>query len=101
MPGIFGIVDKSGEQSDGRNRELGEMLQKMSAAMRYESFYGAELVSCPELGVYVGRVGFEAKPSRNAAEPPALTVLTSGEPIIERYQAEHPPLLPVRAFGSG
>lgn len=95
MPGIFGIVDASGCQSDQGHHALLELLQQMSAAMCYESAYAAELVACPALGAYAGRVGFVA--SASEAEPtenPTLTILTAGEPLLERCETDR--AVPVR-----
>jgi asparagine synthase (glutamine-hydrolysing) len=58
MPGIFGVVDSASIGSDRLQRELLEIVRRMSAAMRYESFYTETIVPCSAVGACVGRVAF-------------------------------------------
>src|SRR5262245_59244902 len=89
MPGIFGIVDTSGRQPDRSDCELIELLQQMSAAMRYEPSYTAELVACPTLGAYAGRICFAAGSAGSETTAyPALAILTAGEPVFEKCETK-------------
>jgi asparagine synthase (glutamine-hydrolysing) len=81
LPGIFGIVDRiaSAGQSDP---ELSETIDRMAAAMRYEPRYASEVVRCPELGIFVGRVGWPVTemPEAVVGSDTDLFILTAGEP---------------------
>jgi hypothetical protein len=82
MPGIFGIVDPSARTSSRRLHELMELTQQMSAAMRYEPRYSADVVAFPEYGACVGRVGDAAGEAPRPADlqSAALVSITTGEP---------------------
>ena len=80
MPGIFGILDASPASPASDQRELTAILERMAAAMRYETSYAVDLVSSAAPGVYVGRVGFSGgAKGRPVDQDPSLVVLTTGE----------------------
>src|SRR5262249_29728225 len=79
-----------------------KLLQQMSAAMCYEPSYTAELVACPTLGAYAGRVGFAAGSSASETMmDPALTILTGGEPASEKWETRYSSYGPGCFVGSG
>jgi asparagine synthase (glutamine-hydrolysing) len=88
MPGIFGIIDTSGHVSAQRAGDLRAMAGRMSAAMKYEPFYVVDAVAAPDLGAWVGRVGFDdARPATPLSKPHSESysefqqiLLTAGEP---------------------
>lgn len=101
MPGIFGVFDASPASSSDQ-RQLTAILERMSAAMRYEAAYTVDLVSSATLGVHAGRVGFGGTgiSQRPADRDPGLVVLTTGETesqASDAIDAEHD----VRAIGAG
>ncbi len=83
MPGIFGVVDASGGQSERRTAELLEIVEQMAAAMQYDSAYVTDILSCPELGACAGRVGWPdgADPAPTGRTTANLVLVTAGEPI--------------------
>src|SRR3990172_7812818 len=85
MPGFFGVVQAPQRTGASSDRELVELVERMSAAMQYEPLYSADIFSCPELGACVARVGWPCGHSpRGARNGPAPFVLvTTGEPIWE------------------
>ena len=90
MPGIFGIVHRSGGTDERAAAEQRDVLRRMAAAMRYDAEYTCDLFDCPDLGIGVGRVGWASlgSPDRcdaGARRPsPARTiVVTAGEPLCE------------------
>lgn len=103
MPGIFGLVDQSARSSELRQRELVSTVERMAAAMRYDSSYAADIVSCPELGACVGRVGFayDGNSSETVVREAKLTILTAGEPDAESSGGTHNRLNGIRSIGTG
>ncbi len=100
MPGIFGIFDASPASPASDERELTAILERMAAAMRYETSYAVDLVSSAAPGVFVGRVGFAGGGNgRPADQDPSLVVLTTGEAESgsDATDAEQD----VRAIGAG
>ena len=57
MPGIFGIIDLTANAADLASDRV-EQVRRMAAAMRYDTAYAAEIVSCPTLGACAGWVGW-------------------------------------------
>jgi asparagine synthase (glutamine-hydrolysing) len=80
MPGIFGIIDTSRAGVSAAMDELVEMVRHMASAMDYDSAYVTDVVSSPELGACVGRVGFadNAEASDEPRRSP-VALLLAGE----------------------
>jgi len=54
MPGIFGVVDKSGAAAGAGRTPHHCALAAMAAVMKYEPFYTSKLSESRDLGVYAG-----------------------------------------------
>ena len=81
MPGIFGIIDREPGSTALASERL-QIVRRMAAAMRYESAYVADIVSCPPLAVCAGRVGWPYE-SDAGAESPQHAILTTGEALAD------------------
>lgn len=64
MPGIFGVIDPAAVNSPRGQQDLLALVERMSAAMRYERCVSEPLVSLPSVGACVGR-------SARIGDPPA------------------------------
>lgn len=83
MPGIFGVVDPASIGSDRLQQELLQIVRKMSAAMRYESFYTETIVACEPAGACVGRVALVDDQDIDRPEGGAAVVaVTTGDPGV-------------------
>ncbi len=79
MPGIFGIIDTSAP-AGRQDRDLRDLVEAMAAAMKYEPSYSTDIVSIPEAGACVGRVGFAwRRDGGSSVVAPSLAVLSAGE----------------------
>src|SRR5262245_37088326 len=79
MPGLFGVIETAAaSRSELGASELTAIVRRMAAAMRYEPFYSEEVVSLPDVGAFVGRVGFsdlkEADTIEDTGEVVAMTI---------------------------
>lgn len=86
MPGIFGIVEKSGEAAGGAGTPFRGVLAAMAAEMQYEPFYTSRLYASADLGVYAGWVGrIDQAPSQGPIVSPerAVSLFLAGEPYGE------------------
>jgi asparagine synthase (glutamine-hydrolysing) len=57
MPGIFGVIDKTGNRTESGRDCSRRTVDMMAGAMMYESSYRCSRHEFPELGVYAGWVG--------------------------------------------
>ncbi len=84
MPGIFGIIPTDGRPSDHDFDETLALVERMAAAMSYESWYATEVVACPTFGACVGRVGRSEGARIGDGEGLRMVVLTAGEPAVPK-----------------
>jgi asparagine synthase (glutamine-hydrolysing) len=92
MPGLFGVVDTPSGCSEHRQRELVDIVRRMSAVMLYESTYTETIVSCPTVSACVGRVGHADPTTRNIeGHGDIAIVLTTGEsgPGLVEHASDH------------
>jgi asparagine synthase (glutamine-hydrolysing) len=79
MPGFFGVVDSLPVASEPRQLELKELVRRMSKAMRYESTYSENAISCPAVGAYVGHVNLQDdEVAHSASVCDGVIVVTAG-----------------------
>ena len=87
MPGIFGVVDLSPDQSDRHAHENRDLVERMSAAMTYEVEYRSDFLLRPSLGVWAGYVGFpQPLEYRHAESTDAkIVAMTTGHPVADMH----------------
>jgi asparagine synthase (glutamine-hydrolysing) len=85
MPGIFGVIDTSGETRGSRHEDLVRVLARMSATMQYDTLYSADTVIVPEVGAYIGRVGWPSDGDVGGLRSGEtdIVLLATGEPVCE------------------
>jgi asparagine synthase (glutamine-hydrolysing) len=89
MPGIFGVIAGRPLGGDRQQQGLIDLVRTMSAAMMYEPSYSEVVMSLPEVGACVGRVGLRVEGKRpDINQSSDIVAVTTGERLSQTHDAQ-------------